>query len=281
MSYCLEVLFQVKNSKSFSTESWLEDGFLSATQLATCRALFREQASRLELVVIDLTLLDPEPGGQGQALASLYLHQAEQERLAAFRFAKRRLEWLGGRIAAKKAAMPLLAGMSGSSPDICALRVEADPPGRPGLCWPATKEISLPELSISHSGRYAGGLAVMGQSCGLDLQKITPRVIRVRDHFAIKAELAAISISQPALGEAAALSLIWSAKEAFRKAFPCHPLLGFRELTLLHVAGDAQGGMIGYVSCPRLTTEQLVVFLASSGDFACAITVQPNHRPWL
>ena len=262
----------MKNSKSFSTEAWLEDTFLSATQLEVCRALFLDQTTHLELVVIDLPRLDAELRHQDQLLACAYLDSAEQGRLASFGFAKRRLEWLGGRIAAKKAAIPLLSNRHYSLGSLD-LRIEADPQGRPYLRCPAAKGASLPGLSISHSGSYAGGLAVRGQGCGLDLQKITPRVIKVRGYFATDAELATISASQPGLSEAAVLSLIWSAKEAFRKAIASQPLVGFNELTLLGVVGDVPSGMIGYFSCPRLTSAQLPAFLTIRDDFACAITV--------
>lgn len=261
----------MKNSKRFSTAAWQEGAFLSATQLTTCRDLFLGGKPQLTLSVVNLSRLNAELGGG--TLASAYLSPAEQERLAAFTFAKRHLEWLGGRIAAKHATLALLANSASPPSTYQDLVVETHASGRPFLRWRADTRASLPEISISHSGNYAGALAVPGQNCGLDLQRITPKVLKIRDRFASNAELALLLALPLALAEATALTLLWSAKEAFRKAIPCQPLAGFSDITLLSLAGNPQGGMIGHFACPRLTPAPLPAFLFVRADYAAVITV--------
>ena len=261
----------MKNSTRFSAEDWQDESFLSSTQLNTCRALFFRNSPQLAFFVLSLTQLNADLKGKNPA--STYLTPSELERLVSFTFAKRHVEWLGGRIAAKKAARALLDTESCPPIDYQDLSVEIHPTGRPFLHCRIETSVILPEISISHSGNYAGALSVMGQSCGLDLQRITSKVITVRDRFASPAELALILSKHPALAESTALTLLWSAKEAFRKAIACQPLVGFSEITLLGLEGDPQNGMTGHFSCPRLTPTSLPAFLLNRGEYACAITV--------
>ncbi len=281
MTSSLEVHFQLKNSKCFSAEEWLNDSFLSGTQLNTCRTIFPGEAAQLALSVVDLTRLSAELLARGPSLTSYYLDQAERERLASFKFAKRHTEWLGGRIAAKNAAMALLGTTPHPPPHYTDLRIETDASGRPYLPPVAGTSSRLPEISISHSGNFAGGLAVRGRPCGLDLQRITPKVIKVRDRIASNAEVDLICVKLPLYAESTALSLLWSAKESFRKAIACQPLIGFTELTLRSLTGDILGGMIGHFSCPRLASSLLPALLTIRGDFACAITVIGEPRKTL
>lgn len=262
----------MKNSKRFSAENWLEDPFLTASQLNTCQSLFAGQSAQSALVVVHLTRLKEALEDQSLPLATAYLDPAEQERLASFRFAKRQLEWLGGRIAAKNAAMALLHNQPCPGQGYQGLRIDASLAGRPLLRRSNDPQAILPDISISHSGSYAGAVAVRGGLCGLDLQQISPQVVTVRERFASDAELNLISAHLDSHDTATVLSLLWSAKEALRKALACQPLAGFSELSLQHLTGNPHQGMTGHFSCPRLTASLLPVFLALKKNFACAIT---------
>jgi len=261
----------VKNSKRFSSEDWQAESFLSSTQLSTCRALFFRNAKEMSLSVLSLPRLNADLKDRNPA--STYLTPSELERLASFTFAKRHVEWLGGRIAAKKAAMALLASRS-CPPIVCQdVSVETHSTGRPFLRCQTDPSAILPEISISHSGNYAAALSVMGQSCGIDLQRITTTVLTVRERFASNSELELILSKRHSLEKSAALTLLWSAKEALRKAIVCQPLVGFSEITLLSLEGNPQNGMTGHFSCPRVSPVLLPVFLLLRDEYACAIVV--------
>ena len=269
----------MKNSKSFPCPDWVVKEFLRSQTLRACRALFPGQDADLSLIVIDLALLRIELSALGQALPASYLALPEQECLASFGFAKRQLEWLGGRIAAKHAAHSLLAKTVGVPPCYPELRIECDATGRPHLRGPAGGA-PLPAISISHSHGYAGAMAVMGHSCGLDLQRVTPQVLAVRERFATREEVALLNELPDLTGqsEAALLTLLWSAKESLRKAVHCEPLLGFAEVTLVHLEGDLLAGMIGHFSSRRPAISLPPVFLVSQAPVACAITVQATDQ---
>lgn len=177
------------------------------------------------------------------------LADEEARRLAAFRFPKRRLEWLGGRLAAKAALLELLD----TNAEPASLVIENDEHGRPvvpdsylpspprrrgggvgvGGAFAAAQAANSPSdaggisphpdplptswgegvhLSITHSGDFAAALAAP-RPCGLDVQEIRPNLARVRDYFADADEIA--------LGgedaENAWLARVWAAKEAIKK----------------------------------------------------------------
>ena len=98
-----------------------------------------------------------------------YLAQQELEKYLHFKYEKRRIEWLGGRLAAKKAALdhldiPITEDTMRDWP------VFADENGRPFFKSTADPGISL---SISHSHDLASAIVVTGLACGLDVQKIS------------------------------------------------------------------------------------------------------------
>lgn len=271
--------------KHFPVESWLDNSFITAEQLTTCRALLLENGTQLALCVIDQQALGEDLRREGQALSKVFLDPTEQSRLEYFAFAKRQREWLSGRIAAKKAAMQLLPKNPNQNNAYLTLRVENDPVGRPYLLSQINQEpallahnhhTSLPEISITHSGGVAAALAVEHHPCGLDVQKITAKAINVRERFASPAEQTLLK-NAPALqnsGEAEAFTLLWAAKESLRKSTPCQPLLGFKDVHLCQVEGTPHGGMIARCTSPRLKSGFLPpVFLALSKGYACAITV--------
>lgn len=283
----------MKNSKPFPCPDWLGSEFLSPPEARACRALFLTQGAELSLTVIDLARLQAELTTVGRELTATYLDRSEVEQVAAFGFAKRRLEWLGGRIAAKHAAHAILAKGSGPPPCFPELLVANDPAGRPHLrdqrgnraelaASGRGTAVTLPAISISHSHGYAGALAVTGShSCGLDLQRVTPQVLRVRDRFATQEEVALLHAAPSLAGqeEALLLTLLWSAKESLRKAIACAPLLGFTEMTLTRLEVDPEAGMRGHFACPRPAIPLAPVFLALRDHLACAITVQASLSP--
>lgn len=184
------------------------------------------------LTLLPLERLTSSLADHGEAeLAARYLLPGEQERYYAFSHARRRLEWLGGRIAAKQAAQQIRPGLSRQD-----WQIIADRHGRPFFGDGAGNILEIPGISISHSHGLAAALAVESGSCGLDIQKIVPTIHRVRQRFTGPPELALLRRAKEKLPETAALTIIWAAKEALRKAAGITPLPGFLELGLTAAA---------------------------------------------
>ncbi len=162
-----------------------------------------------------------------------WLTRGELRLFSGFALPKRRLEWLGGRITAKVSLHNLLGS---HAPWLGANRLEIlpDRTGRPHL---TALETALPEkisLSISHSGGHAAALACLDRPCGLDIQQLSPALKGIKERFSTSAERRLLQ-SCPRLANCnkiEQLALLWSAKEAFRKALPLSPLPGFHEMEL-------------------------------------------------
>jgi 4'-phosphopantetheinyl transferase len=171
----------------------------------------------------------PDPAG--------LLSPREAERYASFQFAKRREEWLLGRQAAKSLVQRL--------------------PGYSQWAWPAMEIINLPEgaprlsvggkqaalrLSISHRQEAALCAAIPGAEVGLgvDLERIETRSPEfIRDYFT-QAECDLVD-AHPAEQQAAAATLIWSAKEAMLKALEVGLRWDTRRVELIRFDGGFPG----------------------------------------
>ncbi|WP_050419504.1 4'-phosphopantetheinyl transferase family protein [Bradyrhizobium tropiciagri] len=90
---------------------------------------------------------------------------------------RRRLEFIGGRLAAKLA----IARLSTDNIALCNIEVARSESGKPvvrGMMGPVT------EVSISHTREWAVALAVPGQApCGIDIEDRTSRVRLSGDYF--------------------------------------------------------------------------------------------------
>ena len=195
----------------------------------------------LILKIVDLVRLEADlAADQAGVLTTGLLADEEAATLAGLRLPKRRREWLGGRVAAKEAARSLMTRRGLAAPPLSGLTVRADEDGRPRLWLAAADRPVLPAISISHSGDYAGALAVSGADCGLDIQRVTPRVMRVGERFLSGAEMALLAASPclAGLDPAARFCLAWAAKEAARKAIRRPAPVGFLELTLTGLDRD-------------------------------------------
>lgn len=142
------------------------------------------------------------------------LDRRELTRFHDFSREKRRREWLAGRIVAKLAALTLLGR---NRERLQSLAIGTEPGGRP---FPERQESRTNQplfLSITHSGRHAGGMAAH-VPCGLDLQEISARLTGVQDRFTSPGEkkILARVIDAP---EQKLLTIIWTAKEAIKKCF--------------------------------------------------------------
>ena len=208
--------------------------------------------------------------------AQKYLCTNEHDKYLSFKFQKRKTEWLGGRIAAKKALRALLAEL-GYLLRPQELEISSTIEGRPLFIKPVEITETI-DISISHSAKYAAALTVKDAVCGLDLQKITQTLHKVQSRFATDAERKILQqhfCFQP-YEKSWDLALLWTAKEAFRKSVPTKPLLGFLEVTLESIVGDPETGLVASFSCSRKEVgESLKAYVTLSGDFAIAISILP------
>ncbi len=80
------------------------------------------------------------------------------------------------------------------------------------------------KVSISHSGDYAAIGLSRQSAIGIDVERISPRIERIREKFMNEQELAQLG----KMNDLAHMHLIWSAKEALFKYHP-EPQFDFRK----------------------------------------------------
>nr|WP_320010695.1 4'-phosphopantetheinyl transferase superfamily protein [uncultured Desulfobulbus sp.] len=135
----------------------------------------------------------------------------EKEIFKGFSYKKRRIEWLGGRLAAKKAlCQSPLSGVHWN--EISILPQEH---GQPGVYYSGQQDLAE-QVSISHSVDFAVALANASGTCGVDIQQFSDRLMRVQERFASGEEL---SLLQDETDDVRRLGLLWAAKEAMKKCF--------------------------------------------------------------
>lgn len=138
------------------------------------------------------------------------LTPSERARLRGFTLYRRQLEWLGGRLAAKRALQAAFSERDGHAPPLHAMRIDADERGRPQVPGNGF------HLAISHSRRWA--VAVAGDE---------PVGVDVEHHDALRAQSAG-ELLRPAEIEVLrrrlfcdplhARTALWCLKEAWFKA---------------------------------------------------------------
>ncbi|MHA7682637.1 4'-phosphopantetheinyl transferase family protein [Cupriavidus sp. PET2-C1] len=163
---------------------------------------------------IDLEALAAQCPGHACAgwPASAWLHAEELSRLQAFPMRKRRIEWLGGRLAGKQALRVLQAHRR--SPGTEAARewhIRNGEDGRPVFAGKAV------HLSISHGRRIA--MAAVGEvPVGIDVEGFDALRARSLDTLLWPSE---VRVMRRALGAlpTEARAFLWCLKEALFKAF--------------------------------------------------------------
>lgn len=214
---------------------------------------------------------------------ALYLTGEEQQQYYRFRYEKRKMEWLGGRIAAKAAAGSLL--QPNGFDHWLGLAIQPNKHGRPSLVTNTSFACSAPPaVSISHSRLFAVGLAAPFV-CGVDLQEMTEAVCRVRHRFCTAEEraiLKQVPISRIP-DTMAGLTLLWSAKEAIKKKCDLVPLLYFSEI---HLQSIRQSGLDGlrmdfFCERPEKLKIRYSVLAVCCNRYALAISLHqpPTEQP--
>jgi 4'-phosphopantetheinyl transferase len=147
--------------------------------------------------------------------AAGFLSPSELQKYSAFKFPKRRNEWLLGRWAAKTLVHSLPAYQQYSMDQIEILNA---PQGAPYIQLP-DRAASAEYLSISHSGNFALCALATGLDLqvGIDMEKVDERTETfILDYFTLTERQ--LVDKYPAESRAMAVTLIWSAKESMLKA---------------------------------------------------------------
>ena len=193
--------------------------------LNAAKRIFPQATFSAEMLEIDTTVQLHE----NNSGLTYWLTENEQQLLNKYTLPKRRNEWLAGRLCAKIAS----ACWFGTSQPVRYNTVEIanQESGRPYL--KLTEEDTaqpLPDISISHSGEYAGALCASGY-CGIDIQEPNKTLQRVLEKYCHNSESALLE-NLDSLETLQRLNVLWTAKEAIRKAMSHKSLPGFLEITL-------------------------------------------------
>jgi len=184
---------------------------------------------------VEVCLLDVAPLTDPESTANRFLTPREREEYARVRHPSRRREWLGARVCLK--TMLLRRGCVGD-PIECEL--VKDTRGRPSLSFASGLPANdVYDCSLSHKGRFAcaGASSLMGASVGVDIEEVSPRLLRLADAFAHDRDV----LIRPRPTQER-LALLWAVKEARAKAL-----------------GRGLGVALGNIVCEETTGGQLRV----------------------
>ena len=219
-----------------------------------------------ELVLINLEELQHQLTS-GDLDPTEYLDPQELAALQQFKYQKRQIEWLGGRLAAKQAVL-LLQGQKLTGPAMREWPIFADEHGKPFF---KILKNDLFSLSISHSHGLALAMTIKKGICGLDIQKISGATIRVKEKFCSPEEEKIInSLDLPDKNQETGLTLLWATKEALRKARGGHPLTGFISMQLTEALTTSNHCWFFTI---RINSEKYQIPAFFYKDFAIALSV--------
>lgn len=172
---------------------------------------------------------------QHQALAA-----GEWAALASYSLPKRRAQWFTGRICAKQAIASYLRKHLPQlpCPDSRDILIGNLSTGRPYI-ETRLAELNGLDLSISHSSDFAAAL-VSTAACGIDIQEDSPSLERVSERFCRESERQLLQ-ELPGSNFSSRLNMLWTAKEAARKAARDSRIPGFLELAMSSPSPAGEG----------------------------------------
>ncbi len=153
----------------------------------------------------------------------------ELERSASMR-EKRRLTFCSARLALKRLSRRISGNDMTTLPETINT-IHAD--GRPRC--PLTDGRETLHCTASHDSRFAIA-AVSDHPIGIDVEEITPRVLKGQSHYMNEGEIALVK-GHP-LGEMEASIRVWSAKEALSKATGLHLVETWRKATVKKIGRE-------------------------------------------
>jgi 4'-phosphopantetheinyl transferase len=217
-----------------------------------------------------------------QTLADLpadesWLAAGERDRVAVFRFPKRRNDWLLGRWTAKQALHSFLAQSGHDAPEYRALEIRSAPDGAPEVFL--NGQPAPVSLALSHSGREAFCvISRPGIALGCDLEAIQARdQAFIEDYLGDEERL--LMAHAPAEEQPLLATLIWSAKESALKCLR----EGLRRDTRSVLVSVGGAGKSGWSSLTVRCLESSRLFYGwwrSAGGYVQTVTAElPAGEP--
>jgi phosphopantetheinyl transferase (holo-ACP synthase) len=184
-----------------------------------------------------LELLAPTAVGEpplSDSCSATMLHSNEAAILSGYKLAKRRSEYLTGRICAKMAIQGFLKQTQPHTapPILAKIEICNSANGRPKFLLHPKKTVTLTmDISIAHSGDYGVALATQSR-CGIDLQRQDAALLRVQKKFCSETEYRLLETSPIDIDMTKRLNILWATKEAAKKALSYWEMPGFLDLEL-------------------------------------------------
>ena len=239
-------------------------------------ALIDNSASSTAIALLSLAQLQlalEEHQAEAVIIAEL-LSPAEVQHFGRFAYPKRRLEWLGGRLAVKSCLALLLKQTGLTPPSFRNCTILPQPSGRPQL---EISHAQLPALSvsISHSRDYAAALVHNGSACGIDIQEQTAQLFTVQERFTSDAEIALLQeIPEPVTR----LAAIWVIKEAVKKCAFADSDLYFGSIQLIAFQGEsANASAVAQYQPVNADPISIPVQIAQFKNYLVACTTGERH----
>lgn len=188
----------------------------------------------------------------GELRAAVKLNDREEEIYNRFMVDSRKKQWLAYRILLRQILAP------------ADITIEYDSSGKPYLAG------SRMHISVTHSEDLAAVIISPEKRVGIDIERMRPRIFKVKDKFLNNRELSAL-VSENELEQ---LTLAWCAKEALYKLYGMKNL-DFRENILLDLPAEAAIQFTGtirtdsYSSSFHILSEKL-------GEFILVYVVEPG-----
>ncbi|NMC71597.1 MAG: SDR family NAD(P)-dependent oxidoreductase, partial [Myxococcales bacterium] len=256
----------------------IETGALPAERPATVP--FAESPEHVEVRLEALA-------ASADAVAEACLGPAEAVLFRQIGSRKRRTDWLGGRLAAKRLVAAYLLECAGVAVPERDVGVAADPRGAPVVRIAGRPDLEqlVPQVGISHgAGRAMAVLAPRnsGTRVGLDVERVEPRDEAFVRHVLTEREVA---VAERAGLNGDGATVLWTLKEAVTKALGVGMAVDPREVQVTNLAdGVARVELAGDAAARRdvLGGRDLTVRYALARDVATAwavLEVEPPAAP--
>lgn len=198
-----------------------------------------------------------------------WLTGEELQKLHSFALPKRKNEWLAGRICAK---VVTACQLQLSQPvHYHKIKIANNESGRPYLQLTSEyAHLRMHDISISHSGDFA--IAICADNfCGVDIQKSSDTLTRVQERYCNSNEFSQLAHILGKLPENKRLNLLWTAKEAIRKAIGHKYIPGFQEILLQEISTDLSTDVFTLIC--SLRSEKIRVVSTLERDYALSISI--------